>query len=123
LGFGVGAAGSLAFWLAGPLLVDLMTTSVPVRETARQYLLLAALFPVIGTLAYQMDGVFIGATWSADMRNMMLVSLAAYFASWWVLEGALGISGLWLALLVFLAVRGLTLVWRARVRIGPEFGG
>ena len=122
-GFGVGAAASLAFWLAGPILVDVMTTSVPIRETARQYLLLAALFPVIGTLAYQMDGVFIGATWSADMRNMMLVSLAAYFASWWVLEGAFGIAGLWLALLVFLAVRGLTLVWRARVRIGPQFGG
>jgi MATE family multidrug resistance protein len=122
-GFGVGAAASLAFWLAGPLLVDVMTTSVPVRETARQYLLLAALFPAIGTLAYQMDGVFIGATWSADMRNMMLVSLAAYFASWWVLESAFGIAGLWLALLVFLAVRGLTLVWRARVRVGPQFGG
>jgi MATE family multidrug resistance protein len=70
-----------------------------------------------------MDGVFIGATWSADMRNMMLVSLAAYFASWWVLESAFGIAGLWLALLVFLAVRGLTLVWRARVRVGPQFGG
>lgn len=120
-GFVVGAAATLLYLAGGPALIDLMTTSPEVRETARHYLLLAALFPVIGTLAYQMDGVFIGATWSVDMRNMMLVSLAAYFASWWVLEGALGITGLWLALLVFLIVRGLTLVWRARVRIGPAF--
>jgi hypothetical protein len=53
---------------------------------------------------------------------MMLVSLAAYLGAWWVLERALGVTGLWLALLVFLAVRGLTLVWRARVRVGPAFG-
>jgi MATE family multidrug resistance protein len=98
-----------------------MTTSASVRETARQFLPLAALFPVVGTLAYQMDGVFIGATWSTDMRNMMLVSLAAYLAAWLFLEAAFGIAGVWLALLVFLAVRGLTLVWRARVRIGPAF--
>lgn len=120
-GFAVGAAATLLYLVAGPALIDLMTTSPEVRETARHYLLLAALFPVVGTLAYQMDGVFIGATWSVDMRNMMLVSLAAYFASWWVLEGLLGITGLWLALLVFLIVRGLTLVWRARIRIGPAF--
>ncbi len=99
-----------------------MTTNADVRATARDYLLLAALFPVVGTLAYQMDGIFIGATWSVDMRNMMLLSLAIYFVAWWFLEGAFGIAGLWLALLVFLLVRGLSLVWRARVRVSREFG-
>jgi MATE family multidrug resistance protein len=121
-GYAVGAAASLAFYLLGPFLVDAMTTNADVRATARHFLPLAALFPVVGTLAYQMDGVFIGATWSVDMRNMMLIALAAYLGSWWFLEGAFGIAGVWMALLVFLAVRGLTLVWRARVRVGPEFG-
>ena len=64
--------------------------------------------PVAGTLAYQMDGVFIGATWSADMRNMMLLSLAVYLAAWWALSGLVGIAGLWIALLVFLGARGGT---------------
>ena len=98
-----------------------MTTSEAVRATARAYLPLAALFPVVGTLAYQMDGVFFGATWSVDLRNMMLVSLAAYFIAWWPLEQAFGIAGVWLALLVFLVVRGLSLVWRTAARIGPTF--
>ena len=120
-GYAIGTTLSLIFWLAGPAIIDPMTTSEPVRAVARDVLIWAALFPVAGTLAYQMDGIFIGATWSADMRNMMLLSLAVYLAVWWALSGPLGVTGLWLALLVFLGVRGLTLVWRSRVRIGPAF--
>jgi MATE family multidrug resistance protein len=40
------------------------------------------------------------------MRNLMLGALAIYFAAWWLLQG-LGNTGLWSALLVFLAARGL----------------
>ena len=72
-------------------------------------------------LAFQMDGVFIGATWSRDMRNMMLLSLAVYLAVWWVLAPLLGIAGLWIALLVFLGVRGVTLYWRCRAPSGERF--
>ena len=71
-GYGVAAAASLFLLLAGPFLIDAMTTSASVRAAARGFLLFAALVPVAGTLAYQMDGIFIGATWSSDMRNMML---------------------------------------------------
>jgi MATE family multidrug resistance protein len=74
---------------------------------AATYLPYAALVPLAGPLAYQMDGVFIGATWSAEMRNMMLVSLVVYIAM-----GGAGAAprhaGLWIALLVFVRVRGLT---------------
>ena len=112
-GFVVGAAMSAVVWVAGGALVDLMTASPEVRETARLYLPYAALVPLAGTLAYQMDGVFIGATWSAEMRNMMLFSLVVYLALWWVLGPLLGIAGLWIAILVFVGVRGLTLLWRS----------
>ena len=98
-----------------------MTTNAEVRATALAYLPYAALVPFAGTLAYQMDGVFIGATWSADMRNMMLLSLAAYLAIWWLLAPVLGIAGLWIALLAFVGVRGVTLLWRCRSRIGRAF--
>jgi len=98
-----------------------MTTSADVRATARDFLPLAALVPLVGTLAYQMDGIFIGATWSTDMRNMMLLSVAAYLAVWWALSGPLGVTGLWLALLTFLGLRGLTLLWRSRARVELAF--
>jgi MATE family multidrug resistance protein len=120
-GFAVGALLSLAFWFAGDAILSVMTTSEPVRAAARGVLMWAALFPAFGTLAYQMDGVFIGATWSADMRNAMLASLAIYLLSGWLLALALGIVGWWIAFLIFLVARGLTLAWLMTVRIGPAF--
>ncbi|MCU0790979.1 MAG: MATE family efflux transporter [Nitratireductor sp.] len=100
---------SLFFLLAGSALVDLVTTIPAVREEARHYLWLAALTPLTGVIAFQMDGVYIGATWSRDMSRMMLLSFAAYIAAWAVLTPALGNTGLWLSLHVFLLVRGVTL--------------
>jgi MATE family multidrug resistance protein len=120
-GYVVGAGLTLILLLAGPAIVNLMTTSPVVRLAAGGVLVWAALFPLCGTLAYQMDGVFIGATWSVEMRNMMLLSLAVYLVVGWLLSLALGIVGWWIGLLVFLLVRGLTLAWRARARVGPAF--
>jgi MATE family multidrug resistance protein len=120
-GYVVAAAASLVLWFAGGAIIDAMTPNEAVRATGRAYLPFAALVPLAGTLAYQMDGVFIGATWSTDMRNMMLLSLAVYLAVWWALSGILGIAGLWIALLVFLGMRGGTLLRRCFRRIGPAF--
>ena len=121
-GLAVGAILTLVLWFAGGAIVDLMSTSVPVRQAARSVLVWAALFPLFGTLAYQMDGVFIGATWSVDMRNAMLASVAVYLVAGWLLAMPLGIIGWWIALLAFLATRGFTLLWRMGVRVGPAFG-
>jgi MATE family multidrug resistance protein len=120
-GYVVGATLTLILLLFGGAVVDLMTTSEPVRGAAREVLIWAALFPLAGTLAYQMDGVFIGATWSADMRNMMLLSLVVYLAAGVLLGSAFGIVGWWAALIVFLLVRGFSLVWRRSVRIRSAF--
>jgi len=97
----------------GNAFIDFLTTNAEVRAYARDYLVFAALSPLLGALAFQLDGVFIGATWTRDMRNMMLVSLAIYCACVFVLQ-PFGNAGLWMALLVFFAVRGLTLAWRYR---------
>ena len=63
-----------------------MTTSAEVRRGARDYLVYAALASVIGVFAFAYDGIYIGATWTRDMRNLMIVSLALYLAAWWVLR-------------------------------------
>jgi MATE family multidrug resistance protein len=112
---------SAILWFAGTAIVAAMTTNEEVRATALLYLPYAALTPLVGTLAFQMDGVFIGATWSRDMRNMMLLSVAVYLAAWWALAPILGIAGLWVALLVFLGVRGLALLVICLRRIAPAF--
>lgn len=112
---------SLAFHAAGPIMIDIMTTNAEVRETARIYLIWAALTPIVGVVAFQMDGIFIGATWSEDMRNMMLISLAAFFVVWWLATPSFGNHGLWLALLAFLALRGVTLSLRCQTRARQTF--
>ena len=98
-----------------------MTTAEDVRQAARTFIPWAAATAVSGVLAFQMDGVFIGATWSRDMRNMMLLSFAAYLAALWALIPLFGNHGLWAALHVFLLVRGVSLLSRLRTRQRQAF--
>jgi MATE family multidrug resistance protein len=105
-GFGFGVATTLLFLAGGNALIDVMTASPEVRSAARDFMILAALAPVAGVLAYAYDGIYIGATWARDMRNLMVAALAIYFAAWWALA-PFGNDGLWWALLIFLLARGL----------------
>lgn len=109
--WGVGGSILLAlfFWLAGPSLIDLMATSPEVRAAGREYLWWAALAPVIGIASWMFDGIYIGATWTREMRNAMLVSVAVYVAALLVLVPLMGNHGLWAALMVLNIMRGVTL--------------
>jgi MATE family multidrug resistance protein len=72
------------------------------------------LLPIIGSPCYLWDGVYIGLTASRSMRNAMFFSLVIYLAFYGLVYQVLGNHGLWLALLVFLAVRGLSQWWLYR---------
>ena len=108
-GLGTGAALAAFFALAGPALVDVMTTAEPVREAARDYLPWVVLAPLLGAAPWMLDGIFIGATRTRDMRNMMAVSAAIYVAAVLLLTPTFGNHGLWAALIVSFVARGLTL--------------
>jgi MATE family multidrug resistance protein len=86
-----------------------MTTVEPVREAARVYLPWVVLAPLIGAAPWMLDGIFIGATRTRDMRNMMAVSAAVYVTAVLVLMPVLGNHGLWAALIISFVARGLTL--------------
>ena len=119
---GLSAICTLIFWFAGHYLIDVLTTAEDVRVAAYSYLAWAALVPLTGMLAFNMDGVFIGATWSRDMSIMMIISLAGYLIVWQLVKTPLGNHGLWLALHAFVIFRGLTLVARLPVRYRQTFG-
>ncbi|MEM5584456.1 MULTISPECIES: MATE family efflux transporter [unclassified Roseibium] len=112
---------AVAFWMFGPAVIAFMTTAPEVRHEAETYLVWAALAPLCGVLAFQMDGIFIGATWSSTMRNMMLLSLAIYLAAYYSLFPVLGNHGLWLAFLLFFGIRGLTLLAACPRRTAETF--
>ncbi|PWR01502.1 MATE family efflux transporter [Meridianimarinicoccus roseus] len=111
-GLGLGVALAAAFAAGGPTLIDLMTTAPDVRAAARDYLPWMLLMPVLGALSWMLDGVFIGATRTADMRNMMALSVAIYAAAVFLLVPTFANNGLWAALGICFVARGLTLLAR-----------
>jgi MATE family multidrug resistance protein len=113
-GWGGGAAVGMAggFLVAGPGLIDVMTTAPAVREAARLYLPWMAAAPVIGVAAFMLDGIFIGATETRVLRNAMILSGLVYAMALWLLLPAFGNHGLWAALMVLYTVRGVTLAVR-----------
>ncbi len=99
----------MIFVVLGPWLINLITNEPTVRSIATQYYIWAALISITGVLAFQMDGIFIGATWSSDMRNMMLLSLAGFIALSIIFTKFGGNHGLWISLNAFMLLRGASL--------------
>lgn len=120
-GFAFAIVVSLTYALFGTHLIDVMTSSEDVRRVARDYLWLVAFAPVLGVFAFAYDGVFIGATWARDMRNLMVLSLAIYLGAWFLLQ-PLGNTGLWLALLVHYIARGGLQALRYPALVRKTFG-
>jgi len=120
-GFIFAALLAILFLAFGDQLIAIVTSAPEVREEALRYLPWAALTALPGVLAFQMDGVFIGATWSRDMRNMMLVSFTLYLVALFTLAEAFGNHGLWAAMHVFLLARGLSLLAILPLRAARTF--
>jgi multidrug resistance protein, MATE family len=104
-GIGFALVVSVLFALFGRALIDLMTTSDEVRRNAREFLPFVILAPLPGVFAFGFDGIYVGATWAREMRNLMLLSLLIFLVTWWALS-AFGNTGLWAALLGFYVARG-----------------
>jgi len=109
--WGLVVCGLLAIGFAGfgGTIIDIMAKAPGVQAEARAYLPYMVAAPVLGLAAWMLDGVFIGATRSRDMRNMMAVSLAVYVVAAAILVPVFGNHGLWLALLISFVARGVTL--------------
>jgi MATE family multidrug resistance protein len=99
----------LLFAFGGGPVIDLMTTAPEVRDEARRYLPWMVAAPAIGLPCWMLDGVFFGATATRALRNSTFVSTLVYVAALLVLVPVLANHGLWAAMLVLFAVRGVTL--------------
>ena len=103
---------AISFLLFGSSLIDLMTTAENVRLEAKSYIIFITLVPILGVSAYMLDGIFIGATKTKDMRNMMFITLIFYVIAVLLLVPYFQNTGLWSALLISFIVRGATLAFR-----------
>jgi len=100
---------ALAFFVFGNSIINIMTTAQDVRIVSYEYLPWMVVAPLVGVTAWMLDGIFIGATRTADMRNMMFISFCVYLIALAILLPIYGNHGLWASLIIFSIARGTTL--------------
>jgi MATE family multidrug resistance protein len=107
------AAGfTMLFWLGGQSIIRLMSDIPEVVDTALIYLPWIIAMPMISMWCFLFDGIFIGLTRASDMRNSMFIStFFGFFMVWWLTQ-EWGNHALWLAMLSFMLLRGITLALR-----------
>ena len=109
-GGGIAAVFTLVYLFGGEAILQLLTSNPEIIAAARPYLLWTAVIPLISFAAFIWDGIYIGATASVQMRNAMLMStLLVYFPAYYLLQTHFGNHALWLAFVLFLLARGVTL--------------
>lgn len=100
--------------LLGPWVIELLTTVTEVRETAKIYLIWSVFLPAISIWSFQLDGIFIGCTWSRQMRNSMILSLGVFLPTIWILHEQFGNHGVWASFAMLMAARAVTMGWLFR---------
>jgi len=106
----VALAFALIYAVAGGAIINALTSLPELRELADHYLGWQIVLPLVAVWCYLLDGMFIGATRGRDMRNSMVVAALGYGLTLMTLP-VLGNHALWLALTVFLGLRGISLGW------------
>lgn len=90
----------------GKTLLRLFTDKTDIIEAAKPFYYWVLLVPLTGFSAFLWDGIFIGATASKAMRNCMFIATGIFFALYYGLSPFMHNDALWLALIVFLILRG-----------------
>ncbi len=106
---GFAAAFTLVYAVSGSLIIDGLTTLPEVRAAARDALPWMIVAPLVSVWGYQLDGIFIGAMLSREMRNAMILSLFVYLVAVEIFRPLYGNHGIWLGFTLFMVARGLTL--------------
>lgn len=95
--------------LGGDHFIDWLTPIASVRDVAQDYLPYAAIYILVSFAAFQLDGIFIGATGSRAMRNAAFFSLAIFLIAAEILVPIAGNQGLWIAFVIYVIARAVTL--------------
>lgn len=108
------AAGSAVFLAlicltSSDLLVPLLTRDQVVQEVAAIHIPLAATYILISFAAFQLDGIFIGLTKTKEMRNSTIIALIGFIGISFILQKSVHNQGLWIAFIIYVFLRALTL--------------
>ena len=102
---------AMAIYLLGGVAVAGLTDLSNVQVEANALRWLAALYVLLSFVAFQLDGVFIGVSFTAEMRQAALYAVVVYLVAWYFLVDAAGVVGLWWAMIIYVVARALTLLY------------
>ena len=100
---------SVIYFFSFQFIVNQLTDLDYLRFLAFNYLIWVVIIPPIASLCYQFDAIFIGASQTAEMRNGMVIAVIIFITSSHFLVNNFGNHGLWIALLLFMVMRSITL--------------
>jgi multidrug resistance protein, MATE family len=97
---------TIMYYFRGDLILQLLTNNKEIIAASRQYFFWVLFIPITGFAAFLWDGIYVGATASKAMRNAIFLATLVYFVFYYLTVGILGNDALWVALLLFLLLRG-----------------
>ena len=100
---------SIVFFIFFKEIIYIITDIEILRFISFQHILWIILIPPVACFCYQLDGIFIGASQTKDIKNAMIISVVSYIAISIFLTRYLGNHGIWFSLLLFMIFRSLTL--------------
>lgn len=102
---GIGVVSTFGYWVGGEALVRFMAKDADVIAESAKYLPWLLIMPLVSCVAFTWDGIFIGATATKAIRNSMLWAVVGFFASYFLLNGSIGVQSLWVGYMVHLIIR------------------
>ena len=100
---------SLIYLFSFNLIINELTSLDYLKFLTFNYIFWIVIIPPVASICYQFDGIFIGASNTAEMRNAMIISVLLFLISSNFLVVNFGNHGLWLSLLFFMIIRSVTL--------------
>jgi len=123
-GIGLGLVFTAIFLIFGELIIEIYTDKEALVLLTLAYLSWTIIAPVLNSVWYVWDGIYIGATASSAMRNSTVVAtIIIFLPAYYLAKPVLGNHGLWLAMTIFMFTRGLTLSIMARKHIFNRYPG
>ena len=116
-GLAASVAYAIGFWLGGDSLTALLTDLLSVRLAMSELMPIVIALPVVAVSCYQIDGVYLAATAGAAMMVTMAIAFTIYVLLLNPMSAQWGLEGLWAAVLIFMAARGVAqAIWYPRLK-------
>ncbi len=90
-------------------IINIITDIDILRFISYKHVIWIIIIPPIASFCYQLDGIFIGASQTKEIRNAMIISVASFIISSIYLTKYFDNHGLWFSLTIFIILRSLTL--------------